>query len=138
MIRNLISHLLVHDVYAVIFERHILEQTLSSYTTEGEVKKEQLKLGAEQFLVHVTERTCEERERAEAICRGVGETVKEIVQACRRGLLETRLDWLARGGAWIFIVPSSISDVRGSFWPAYERTGYGPTPCDLYRVRSTR
>ncbi|KAI9566965.1 Cullin family-domain-containing protein [Boletus coccyginus] len=95
MIRNLVSHLLLHDMYAVIFERHVLEQTLLFYTIEASNKK--LDLSAEQFLVHVTGRTSEERERAEAICGGVGETVKEIVQACRRGLLETRLDWLAKG-----------------------------------------
>ena len=136
MIRNLVSHLLLHDMYAVIFERHVLEQTLSFYTTEASDKK--LDLSAEQFLVHVTERTSEERERAEAICGGVGETVKEIVQACRRGLLETRLDWLAKGGACVFAVLSPVSDLRCSYWPTHECTGHGPTPLDICRVRGSQ
>lgn len=88
-------------MYAVIFERCVLEQTLTFYTAEASNKIDQLKLTAEQFLVHVTERIGEERERAEAVCSGIGETVKEIVQACRRGLMETRLNWLAKEGAYV-------------------------------------
>lgn len=138
MIRNLISHLFLHDVYAVIFERFILEQTLSYYTSEASAVIEKRDLSAEQFLAHVTERTGEERERTEAVCGDIGQTVKEIVQVCRRGLLETRLDWLAKGGACIFAVLLSVSDLRGSHWPAHACTGHGPTPLDLCRVRGSR
>ena len=138
MIRNLVSHLLLHDMYAIIFERFFLEQTLSFYTTEGDTRIEKLDASAEQFLIHVTERINEERVRAEAVCGGIGETVKEIVQTCRRGLLETRLDWLAKGGAWIFAVLSSVSESQGSYRSAHECTGYGPTPRDLYRIRGSR
>ncbi|KAG9310285.1 Cullin-4B [Chiua virens] len=95
VICDLVSHLLLHDMYTVIFERFILESTLEFYTREASDKIEKLKLTAEQFLVHVTERTTKERERAEAVC-GIGETAKGVVQACRLGLLETRLDWLAK------------------------------------------
>lgn len=138
MIRKLISHLLLHDMYAVIFERFILEKTLSFYTGEASAKFEKLNPSAEQFLVHVTERISEERERAEAVCGDIGQTVKEIVQACRRGLLETRLDWLAKGGAYVFAVLLSVLDLRGSYWPTHERAGYGPTPLDLCGVRGSR
>lgn len=112
MIQNLVPYLLLHDMYTVIFERYILEQTLSFYALEAEGKKDQPRLSAEQFLAHVTERIRQERERAEVVCGGIGETVKEIVQACRRGLLEMRLDWLAQNGAWFFNV-SSESDFFG-------------------------
>lgn len=91
-------------MYAVIFERFVLEQTLSFYTDKGYANVNQLNLSAEQFLVQVTERTSEERERSDAVCGGIGETVKQIVQTCRRGLLETKLDWLAGNGAWVFAV----------------------------------
>lgn len=138
MIRNLISHLLLHDVYAVVFERFILEQTLSSYTNEARAMIEKRDISAEQFLVHVTERTSEERERTEAVCGDVGQTVKEVVQACRRGLLETRLDWFAKEGACVFAVLLLLSDLRGSHWPAHACTGYGPTPLYLCRVRGSR
>lgn len=138
MIRNLVSHLLLHDVYAVIFERFILEQTLSFYTTEAINEFEKPELSAEHFLVHVTKRTSEERERAEAVSGGIGETVKAVVQACRRGLLETKLDWLAKGGTCVFATLLPVSDLRCSYWPAHECTGYGPAPLDLRRVRGSR
>lgn len=102
MIKSLVSHLLLHDMYVVIFERSILDETLSFYTDEASHKVEKLGRSAEQFLIHVTERTGEERDRAEEVCGGVGETVKGIVHACRRGLLETRLEWLAKEGAYGF------------------------------------
>ena len=137
IIRNLVSHLLLHDVYTVIFERYILEQTLSFYTTEARDEFERPELSAEQFLVHVTKRTGEERERAEAVYGGTGETVK-VVQACRRGLLETRLDWLAKGGARVSSALLPVSDLRCSYWPTHEYTGYGPTPLDLCRIRGSR
>ncbi|KIJ58771.1 hypothetical protein HYDPIDRAFT_141311 [Hydnomerulius pinastri MD-312] len=95
-IRPLIAHLLTHDSYALIFERFILEQTLSFYNSEAQNKVDQLKVSAEEYLGHVMIRTGEERERAEAVCCGLGETVGGVVQVARRGLLEGRLDWLAK------------------------------------------
>ncbi|KAF9242330.1 Cullin family-domain-containing protein [Melanogaster broomeanus] len=97
-IHNLVLHLLTHDAYALIFERFILEQTLSFYTVEATTKIEQHKVSAEDFLAHVTARTGEERERAEAVCGGVGGTVRGVVQNVRRGLLDGRLDWVAKEG----------------------------------------
>lgn len=135
MFQNLVSHLLLHDMYDVIFERFILEQTLSSYVKEAGDK---IDLSAEQFLVHVTKRISEERERAEAVCGGIGETVKEIVQACRRGLLETKLDWLAKEGAYVSAVLLPVPDPRCSSRPAHECPGYRPTSRDVCRIRGSR
>ncbi|KAF8139806.1 Cullin-4B [Boletus edulis] len=119
MIRNLVRHLLLHDVYAVIFERYILEQTLSFYIAEANAKIEKLDLTAERFLDHVTVRTGEERERAEAVCGGIGETIKEVVQACRRGLLEARLDWFAKGALGP-LMNAQVTDQLRSMYSEFE------------------
>jgi cullin-4 len=87
----------------LIFERFVFEQTLSFYTAEAKSKIEKLKISAEEYLGHVSVRTREERERAEAVCCGIGQTVSGIVQAARRGLLVGRLDWVAREGASSFV-----------------------------------
>jgi len=114
-IRNLVSHLLPHGVYAVIFERAVFEQTCSFYTDEARDRVETNGLSAVQFLVHVTERTAEERERAEDICGGIGDTVDGVVRACRRGLLGTRLEWLAKEALGPLMNEQSTDKLRAMY-----------------------
>ncbi|KAI6022306.1 hypothetical protein PISMIDRAFT_18761 [Pisolithus microcarpus 441] len=67
-IRDLVTHLVNHGAYSVIFER---------------------------FLEHAAQRVAEERERALIVFQPT--TVSVVERTARRGLLEGRLDWLASG-----------------------------------------
>ncbi|KAF8845530.1 Cullin-domain-containing protein [Paxillus ammoniavirescens] len=118
-IQRLVSHLLTHDTFALIFERFILEQTLSFYTAEAKSKIEKLRISAEEYLAHVSVRTREERERAEAVCCGIGQTVGGIVQAARRGLLAGRLDWVAREGVGP-LMDARVTDPLSAIYAEFE------------------
>jgi len=99
-IQNLVSHLVIHGVYAIIFERFVAEQTLAYYSEEAEDKIHKMNITPELFLAHVTQRVAEEEARAVAVFQSP--TVLLVQHATRRGLLEGRLDWLAHGGVGSF------------------------------------
>ncbi|KIM50910.1 hypothetical protein SCLCIDRAFT_12255 [Scleroderma citrinum Foug A] len=94
-IQNLVSHLVTHGVYAIIFERFVAEQTLTYYSEEAEEKIHKMNITPELFLAHVTQRVAEEEARAVAVFQSP--TVLLVQHATRRGLLEGRLEWLAHG-----------------------------------------
>ncbi|KAF9229789.1 Cullin-domain-containing protein [Gyrodon lividus] len=118
-IRRLVSQLVSHDTYALTFERFILEQTLSFYTVEAKYRIENLNISAEEFLAHATARTGEERERVEAVCCGMVETVRGVVQAARRGLLVGRLDWVAKEAVGP-LMNAQGTDRLGSIYTEFE------------------
>ena len=99
-IQNLVSHLVTHGVYAIIFERFVAEQTLTYYSEEAEEKIHKMNITPELFLAHVTQRVAEEEARAVAVFQSP--TVLLVQHATRRGLLEGRLEWLAHGGVGSF------------------------------------
>ncbi|KAL4069083.1 Cullin family-domain-containing protein [Scleroderma citrinum] len=94
-IQNLVSHLVTHGTYTIIFERFVTEQTLVYYSEEAERKIHKMNITPELFLTHVTQRVAEEEARAVVVCQPA--TVLLVQHATRRGLLEGRLDWLAHG-----------------------------------------
>ncbi|KAI6020834.1 Cullin family-domain-containing protein [Pisolithus microcarpus] len=94
-IRDLVTHLVNHGAYSVIFERFVGEQTLAYFSEEAEKKIHQLGFTPERFLEHAARRVAEERERALVVFQPT--TVSLVERTARRGLLEGRLDWLASG-----------------------------------------
>lgn len=94
-VQDLVSHLVNHSVYAVVFERFVGEQTLAYFAEEAEKKIHQEGFTPERFLEHTARRVAEERARALAVFQTT--TVALVERATRRGLLEGRLDWLAAG-----------------------------------------
>ncbi|KAI6152900.1 Cullin family-domain-containing protein, partial [Pisolithus thermaeus] len=94
-VRDLVTHLVNHSAYSIIFERFVSEQTLAYFSEEAEKKIHQWGLTPERFLEHAAQRVAEERERALVVFRTT--TVSLVERTARRGLLEGRLDWLASG-----------------------------------------
>ncbi|KAI6018883.1 Cullin family-domain-containing protein [Pisolithus marmoratus] len=94
-VRDLVTHLIHHNAYAIIFERFVGEQTLAYYAEEAENKIHQCGFTPERFLKHTARRVSEERARALGVFQLT--TVNLVEHAARRGLLEGRLDWLASG-----------------------------------------
>ncbi|KAH7884113.1 Cullin-4B [Phlebopus sp. FC_14] len=93
-IQELVSHLITHDMYDEILEGFITAKTHTYYSDEAQQMIVKLKVTAEQFLAHVTERVAEEMERASALFRP--STVTLLQKAARQGLLDGRLEWLAK------------------------------------------
>ncbi|KAI6096574.1 hypothetical protein EDD16DRAFT_1672061 [Pisolithus croceorrhizus] len=77
-VRDLVTHLVNHSAYSIIFER-------GSRTEDSSMA-----LTPERFLEHAAQRVAEERERALVVFRTT--TVSLVERAARRGLLEGRLD----------------------------------------------
>ncbi|KAG6330007.1 hypothetical protein ID866_9082 [Astraeus odoratus] len=94
-IQSLVSHLVTHGVYPVIFERFVGEHTLAYYSAEAETHIHEMKITPELFLVHVAQRVAEEEARAVAVF--LPTTVALVRRATRHGLLDGRLEWLAHG-----------------------------------------
>ncbi|KAI6137208.1 Cullin family-domain-containing protein [Pisolithus sp. B1] len=82
-VRDLVTHLVNHSAYSIIFERFVSEQTLAYFSEEAEKKIHQWGLTPERFLEHAAQRRLT--------------TVSLVERTARRGLLEGRLDWLASG-----------------------------------------
>ncbi|KAI5992563.1 Cullin family-domain-containing protein [Pisolithus marmoratus] len=94
-VQDLVTHLVRHNAYSIIFERFVGEQTLAYYSEEAENKIHQCGFTPERFLEHTARRVSEERARALGVFQLT--TVNLVEHAARRGLLEGRLDWLASG-----------------------------------------
>ncbi|KAI5997761.1 hypothetical protein EDC04DRAFT_2909509 [Pisolithus marmoratus] len=100
-VQDLVTHLVNHNAYSIIFERFVGEQTLAYYSEEAENKTYQGGFTPERFLEHTARRVSEGRARALGVFQLT--TVNLVEHAGRRGLLEGRPDWLASGAVEILI-----------------------------------
>lgn len=95
-LKNLVSHLITHHVYDIIFERHFIEQTQEYFSKESYQMVEVEKAKANVFLAHCNQRTNEEQGRARDMMRDG--TVALVKDTAIRALFEGRLEWMAKEG----------------------------------------
>lgn len=95
-LKKLVSHLITHHVYDVIFERHFIEQTQEYFSKESYQMVEVEKAKANVFLAHCNQRTNEEQGRAKDVMRDG--TVTLVKDTAIRALFEGRLEWMAKEG----------------------------------------
>lgn len=93
-LKNLVSHLITHHVYDIIFERHFIEQTQEYFSKESYQMVEVEKAKANVFLAHCNQRTNEEQGRARDMMRDG--TVALVKDTAIRALFEGRLEWMAK------------------------------------------
>ncbi|KAG2753458.1 Cullin-domain-containing protein [Suillus brevipes Sb2] len=93
-LKKLVSHLITHHVYDVIFERHFIEQTQEYFSKESYQMVEVEKAKANVFLAHCNQRTNEEQGRARDVMRDG--TVTLVKDTAIRALFEGRLEWMAK------------------------------------------
>ncbi|OAX36818.1 Cullin-domain-containing protein [Rhizopogon vinicolor AM-OR11-026] len=90
----LISHLVTHNIYDILFEHYFVEQTHVYFSTESRRKVEVEEMSAQEFLSHCKERSNEEEGRAKDVM--LDGTVALVKDATIRALYEGRLEWMAK------------------------------------------
>lgn len=124
-------------MYGIVFERFVVEHAFDYYKEEADRLVDQVRVVPEEFLKHVTRRVAEEKARAEIVYQA--STVLPVQKAARRGLLEGRLEWLAKGGMSnvrsVEQLADGIPDSRGT---SCERSRTSPTQIGLYGVRACK